>query len=161
MAVQWQRWGSTIHFIWNDTMIDRDRLAAMLIALDASPRTLRRPVCRGWVGDWQIIGRYGHIIPDGPGFLIYVATDESPRRWGFVKQRLEFCRVTQDGDDEGCLRLDRLPTQTEADAIREAIGVKRRRHLSPEALAEALAGLERARGTAGRHHQPQGLAKAA
>ena len=67
---------------------DRDRLIAMLTALDASPVALRRPVCRGWVGDWQITGKLGHIIPDGPGFLIYVATDESPRRWGFVKQRV-------------------------------------------------------------------------
>ena len=29
--------------------IDRERLVALLTALDASSRCLERPVCRGWV----------------------------------------------------------------------------------------------------------------
>jgi hypothetical protein len=43
--------------------------------------------------------------------------------------------VTQEGDDEGVLRLDRLPTPAEAEAIRDVIGIRRRRHLTAEALA--------------------------
>jgi hypothetical protein len=39
---------------------------------------------------------------------------------------LSFCQVTQDGDDEGCLRLLDLPTLEQAVLIRKAIGLKRR-----------------------------------
>jgi hypothetical protein len=91
---------------------------------------------------WIIAGRSGHVFPDGAGFLLCVATQESPRRWTNVKDRLAgLCRVTQDGDDEGCLHLDRLPTPDEADRIRGALGIKRRRHLTPEALASIMARL--------------------
>ena len=43
--------------------------------------------------------------------------------------------MTQAGDDEGCLHLDRLPTPTEADVIREALGIRRRKHLRDDTLA--------------------------
>jgi hypothetical protein len=52
-----------------------------------------------------------------------------------VKDRLAFCALTQDGDDEGCLHLDRPPTPDETAIIREALGIRKRRHLSPEELA--------------------------
>jgi hypothetical protein len=42
------------------------------------------------------------------------AIGESPWRWGFLKKRLGFCQVVQDGDDEGSLHLDRLPAPHEA-----------------------------------------------
>lgn len=122
-------------------MTDREHLETMLTALDASPLALERPVCRGWIGDWQISGKTGHIMTDGHGFPLYVSTEESPRRWGNIKKRLNFCQLTQDGDDEGCFFLARLPTTAEATVIRNALGIRRRRHLSPEALAA----LERAR----------------
>jgi hypothetical protein len=113
-------------------MTERARLETFLCALDASPRALRH-----WdrYGDWCIAGRSGQIFADGAGWLIVVNTAESPRRWTGIKRRLTFCRVTQDGDDEGCLHLDRLPTAAEAALIREAIGVRKRLHHSPEALA--------------------------
>ena len=107
--------------------MSRIHLQNLLSALDASPRALQRDLC----GDWQIAGRSGHIFGDGAGYLLYVHTGESPRRWTNVKHRLEFCRVSQDGDDEGVLHLDRLPTPGEAELIRDAVGVRRRRHLSP------------------------------
>ena len=47
--------------------------------------------------------------------------------------------MSQDGDDEGTLRLDRLPTAAEAELIRDLIGI-RKRHVT----AEALSNLERA-----------------
>jgi hypothetical protein len=122
-------------------------LGTLLDALDASPTTLTRDHHRGLgrVGDYAIRGRYGHGYPNGDGFLLCVTTDESPRRWTNVKQRLSFCHVTQDGDDEGCLHLDHLPTPHEAEAIREAIGIRKRRHLTPDALAKARSAAERAR----------------
>jgi hypothetical protein len=120
---------------------NRAHLEALMRALDASPGTLRRDEC----GDWAINGRLGHIFSNGAAFLLYVTTKESARRWNNVKHRLDFCRVVQDGDDEGCLQLDRMPTPTEAGVIREALGIRRRRHLSPEQLARARIAVERAR----------------
>ncbi len=55
---------------------------------------------------------------------------ESPRRWTGIKKRLGFCRLTQDGDDEGCLYLERLPKADEAVLIREAIGIRKRATIS-------------------------------
>jgi hypothetical protein len=143
-------------------MSDRTYLETLLIALDASPIALGRPNCRGWVGDYQITGKHGHVLADGVGYLLYATTPErdrrdpdgkirtygSPRRWTNVKRQLSFCRLMQDGDDEGCLHLDRLPTEAEAKLIREALGIRRRRHLSPEALAQARSALELAAGRA-------------
>jgi hypothetical protein len=122
-------------------MHERAHLETVLNGLDATPRALRRDAC----GDWHIKGKHGHILADGSGYLIVVETDESSRRWNNVKQRLSFCRVAQDGDDKGCLHLDRLPTAAEAELIRDAIRVKRKRHLSPEALEQATLALARAR----------------
>jgi hypothetical protein len=107
---------------------DRVRLHALLTALDASPVALRRDLHRreGRKGDHGIHGKLGHIYADGAAFLLCVNAkderDQSPRRWTNVKRRLAFCRISQDGDDEGCLRLDQLPTSAEAVLIREALG---------------------------------------
>jgi hypothetical protein len=60
-------------------------------------------------------------------------------------------RLSQDGDDEGCLHLDRLPTPSEAGSIREAIRIRQRRHMT----VEGLSALERARATIKTPHQPQ------
>jgi hypothetical protein len=89
-----------------------------------------------------------NIYVDGSEFLLYISTEESPRRWNNIKQRLGFCRVSKNGDTEGCLRLDRLPTPTEAAMIREAIGIRRKRHLSPDAMAQAMSALGCAPGRA-------------
>jgi hypothetical protein len=112
-------------------MTDRERLLALLAALDASTRCLRRDDC----GDWAVIGANGTIYSDGRGYLLSVTTGESARRWGFVKKRLGFCCVTQDGDDEGCLHLHRLPTPHEAATIRETLSIRKRKHLSDETIA--------------------------
>jgi hypothetical protein len=62
-----------------------------------------------------------------------------------LEKALRFCRLTQDGDDEGCLHLERLPVPAEADVIRAALGIRRRRHLSEENLVRLRSTLERAR----------------
>jgi hypothetical protein len=135
-------------------------LETLLAALDASPIALRHERYRdsNERGDWVIIGKSGHIYADGSGYLLYVATDESPRRWTGIKRRLAFCRLTQDGDDEGCLRLDRQPTPAEAGLIRQAIGIKRRVHLSD---AERARRVERARALSGTPFQPRSFVKTA
>jgi hypothetical protein len=65
----------------------------------------------------------------------------SPRQWTADKKRLSFCRVSQDGDDEGCLELHGLPTPKQAKMIRAALGFRRRRLATDiSALQIALGG---------------------
>jgi hypothetical protein len=104
---------------------DRDMQRGLLVALDVSKRSLHRDEC----GAWQIKGSdRGHIYTWGPsgGWLLYGAPG-TPRKWNNVKRLLSFCHLTQDGDDEGCLRLLDLPTPEQAVLIRKAIGLKRRK----------------------------------
>jgi hypothetical protein len=101
-------------------MTDARHLDTFLTAIDASPAALRRPACRGWIGDYQIIGKHGHVLADHPGYLLYVTG--TVQRWKKAKRLLPSI-VTQDGDDEGLLRLGRLPLSNEADAIRDLIGM--------------------------------------
>jgi hypothetical protein len=124
--------------------LDRDHLDKFLTAIDASPTTLERPVCRGWVGDYQITGKSDHVLAAQPGYLLSDHLDRklcygSTRKWTNIKAQLAFARLIQDGDDEGCLDLDRTPTAQAAEVIREALGIRRRRHLSqaPTGIAAA------------------------
>lgn len=122
------------------TISDRAHLDTFLTAIDASPTALERPNCRGWIGDYQITGKFGHVLADHSGYLLCVATvprrSEFTQRWKKAKRVLPGT-VTQDGDDEGFLRLDRLPTPAEAEAIRDVIGIRRRRHMTAEARVAA------------------------
>jgi hypothetical protein len=88
----------------------------------------------------KISGKHGHVLADQPGYLLYVTG--AMQRWKKSKRVLPGT-VTQDGDDEGIIRLDRLPSLAEAEAIRDLIGIRKRRHMTPKALAK----LEYARGS--------------
>jgi hypothetical protein len=101
---------------------DKERLEQLREALHGAFRSLRRDEC----GDWRLLGSRGHIYRDGDGwFLLFVAC-RSGLHWTYTKRRrLAFCRVTQDGEDEGCLHLDRLPSSTaEAEEIRHVVGLR-------------------------------------
>jgi hypothetical protein len=121
---------------------NRERLLILLAALDASAVALRRDLHRdeGHKGDYSIQGKWGHIYVDGKGFLLCVTAnderDQSPRRWTSIKRRLAFCRITQHGDDEGCLHLDQLPTPAQAGLIRQALGIRKRRTLTKDGRAQ-------------------------
>jgi hypothetical protein len=121
---------------------DREGLQILLAALDASTVALRRDLHRGEgrKGNYGIHGKWGHIYIDGEGFLLCVTAkderDQSPRRWTSIKRRLAFCRITQDGDDEGCLHLDQLPTPVQAGLIRQALGIRKRRTLTEDGRAQ-------------------------
>ena len=54
--------------------------------------------------------------------------------WTHTKRRLSFCTITQDADDEGCLRLHTLPTTEQAAVIRDALGIRKRIELARETL---------------------------
>ena len=101
-----------------------DRFAA---ALNSSPRALRRDEC----GDPRINGSRGHIYAASGGFQIYHSAG-SARAWTFAKRAMVFAKATQDGGEEGVLRLDRLPTPAEASTIRDYLGIRKRIELSDE-----------------------------
>jgi len=92
-------------------------------------RAYRRDEC----GDWRIEGKQGHIYAHPEGFYLYCSSG-SVRAWGFAKKALAFCTVTQDGDDEGFLRLTRLPTPAEAEIIRDKLGIRKKKELSEDHL---------------------------
>lgn len=123
---------------------DRARLLTLVDALGARASTLRRDEC----GDWRITGKLGWIYaasaldaPDRPGFQIYCrcapefAEPTSSQAWTWAKKALAFCRVTQDGDMEGMLFLERLPTPTEAEIVRDKLGIPKKRDVSDEERA--------------------------
>ena len=131
---------------------DREQQKTLLAALGASDRALRRDEC----GAWRINGARGsiHSWGDGSTWVLYAAC-RSARHWSATKKSLSFCRVTQDGEDEGCLRRQQLPTAAQAIAIRDALGIRKRADLGAEelerrrALGKRLAhGLGRANATA-------------
>lgn len=100
----------------------------MVTALGCWDRAYRRDEC----GDWRIEGKSGHIYAQPEGFYLYCAPGTA-RAWGFARKALAFCTLlTQDGDDEGFLRLERLPTPAEADVIRDKLGIRKKRVLTDE-----------------------------
>ncbi|MCB1501028.1 MAG: hypothetical protein KDK07_14780 [Bauldia sp.] len=120
---------------------DREQQERLLAALDASPSQLRRDEC----GSWTISGRRGtiHTWGDGESWLAYVRC-RSRQHWTFTKRRLTFMTVTQDGDEEGCLRLLRLPISEEAAAIRDVMGLRKRVDYAPAALERKRASMAKA-----------------
>lgn len=122
--------------------VQRPALLELVKALGCRDNALRRDEC----GDWRIEGRSGHIYaapgslerPDTPGFQIYVER-ESVREWSYAKKALKpFADLTNDGDDDGMLFLDRLPTADEAEVIRQYVGIAKKRVLSEEERARLL-----------------------
>jgi hypothetical protein len=110
---------------------DRAQQLRLLAVLGAWDRALRRDDCSAWC----ISGKTGsiHTWGDGETWAVFVAC-RSKLHWTMTKRRLAFCTVTQDGDDEGCLRLHQLPTPDQAADIRDVLGIQKRREVSAETL---------------------------
>ena len=125
---------------------DRAKQKQLLAALDAWDRALRRDECSAWC----ITGSSGRIYTwgDGNTWVLYVEC-RSARHWSATKARLAFCTVTQDGEDEGCLRLHGLPTPEQAETIREALGIRKRRTITPEEIERLSKTGFRRQGSAG------------
>jgi hypothetical protein len=112
------------------------RILALAEALDVSvAKSVRNDEC----STPRIIGRDGHAYADGAGFLIVCHPHRTAHRWTNIKRNLSFCRLTQDGDDEGCFHLDHLPDEHEAGEIRAAIHVRRKVQLSADEVAARAA----------------------
>src|SRR5215475_5641190 len=77
------------------------------------------------------IGKRGSIHTwggDGNTWVLYDSC-HSARHWTATKTRVGFCELSQDGEREGCLRLLHLPTPDQAEAIRDALGIQKRREV--------------------------------
>jgi hypothetical protein len=85
-------------------------------------------------GQWQSGPRLAVLFGGNPGLLLYCAPG-SARSWTAAKRAVAFAVVTQDGDDEGMLFLDRRPTEGEATILRRYLGIRKRRDLSDEERA--------------------------
>jgi hypothetical protein len=114
----------------------RPALLAFRDALGCRDNALRRDEC----GDWAIFGKRGHVYavpgtldrPKTPGFQIVVQC-ETAREWSYARKALKsFAALANDGDEEGVLFLDRLPTAEEGEIIRQYVGVAKKRVLSDE-----------------------------
>jgi hypothetical protein len=125
----------------NQARDDREQQECLVTALDAAPSQLRRDEA-GW---WVIAGRRGTIQTwgDNRSWLAYVRC-RSRQHWTFTKRRLAFMTVTQDGDEEGCLRLFALPTPQEAVVIREVMGLRKRVDYAPDTLERKRASMAKA-----------------
>jgi hypothetical protein len=119
----------------------RIHLSDFATAINVSLLQLRRDEC----GDWRIGGQRGHVYADGDGWLLVVHA-RTAHGWAAAKRRLGFCRLTQDGDEEGCLHLGRLPDETEAVHIRHTLRLRKRREDTAETLANSVAQLHANRG---------------
>src|SRR5262245_15014122 len=91
-----------------DTISDRGRQRQLIASLTARSRALQRDE----YGAWWITGTRGHIYTwsdSGPGWQIYCSC-HSARQWASRRRLLAFCKLTQDGESEGCFYLRDLPT---------------------------------------------------
>jgi hypothetical protein len=112
-----------------DERKDRQQQLALLSALGTWDRALRRDEC----GAWRINGEHGHIYTwgDGQTWVMWIG---GSHRWSVAKKDLPFCKVTQNGDGEGCLRLFDLPTPEQVKVLRRILGLRKKREMSPEEL---------------------------
>jgi hypothetical protein len=120
----------------NEADQDKAHLAKLVDALCASPSCVCLDECRLWI----IRGRsgcYASTFGDGKEWLLVVTptVELSGQAWTWAKKRLKFCKLTQDGDNEGCFRLERLPTESEAIEVRDILGIRKRTDLSPDEVA--------------------------
>jgi hypothetical protein len=128
--------------------VQRPALVRLVEALGCRDAALRRDEC----GDWRVVGKFGHIyaLPGAldklgcEGFQIYfrgsVEFEEPPKgskAWAFAKQATSSATVANDGEGEGMMFLDRLPTADEAAIIRDKLGIPKKREIS-DAEAERL-----------------------
>jgi hypothetical protein len=111
-------------------MTDHEQLQDFAKALGSRAVALRRDEC----GDWRINGQKGHIYVYDPTAFLLVIHAGTVRGWESAKRALPWCRVSQDGDTEGCIVVPRLPTEDEAGIIRHHLAISKKRVLSPEQL---------------------------
>lgn len=107
---------------------DRAELETLLIALNGAKKALRLDEC----GDRVITGSRGTIRACEGKFFIYLARKTS-RIWNNTKDALSgIATATQDGDEEGILVMERMPSPEEAETLRKHLGLRQTRDVSEE-----------------------------
>src|SRR6516164_5811123 len=113
--------------------LDREDLGVMLRVLHGAKKALK---ARDECGDPVIIGSRGAIRATHGTFSIFVTCRDSRKRWNNIKRATaEFAICTQDGDDEGVLRLTRLPEGEEIALLRKIVGL-RQTQMMPSSAAD-------------------------
>ena len=106
---------------------DRARLEAAGSAICAAKNSIRIDGC----GDPAMSGRRGHIFaisePIGGAALRAIVFCRTMHGWSSAKRRLGAIgwRLAQDGDDEGVMTLDRLPSLCEGADVRAVLGIRK------------------------------------
>jgi hypothetical protein len=113
--------------------IQRPALLELMKAIGCRDNALRRDEC----GDWRINGRRGHIyaVPGSSARFQMLIMGWAANGWRRAKMAFApFAELTNDGDDEGTLLIDRLPTDQEAEIVRHFVGIAKKKELSEETL---------------------------
>lgn len=113
----------------DDKAADRAKLAAFAAAIGASKTSLKRDAC----GDWTITGLIGDVSTNGSEVYAHLSCT-SARAWTSAKSRLSFATITQDGDTEGVVRVDRPLTSDQAETLRTTIRIRKARAMDEAAL---------------------------
>lgn len=103
----------------SDRKEDKKYLKKLAKALGISEGRIKLDEC----GDWNIFGTRGKISTETDFWYLYTSSD-TPRKWTYTKKQLGFMEVHQDGDDEGILKLARMPFADEAREVRKVIGLR-------------------------------------
>jgi len=108
---------------------DRAHLESFATAIDAVARI-------SWddCGDYALDGNDGHIyhvgLPGAPPCFQAMVGKSSPILWQRAKARVSFGRVSQDGDCEGSIMFEGLPTPAQGAILRDVLGLRKRPTLS-------------------------------
>jgi hypothetical protein len=114
---------------------DKAQLQSMLVALDAAHSQLRLDSCR----TWTIMGKRGLAATlGGRQAVVHLLRARIGQEVGQHPALSHLGKCTQDGDDEGIIRIDALPTPEQAVLIRQAIGLSKRPAVNPEVVKANL-----------------------
>ncbi len=105
--------------IRTDRKADRELLLRLAEALQVAKSNIHRDPC----GDWNLAGRRGHVSTDGTSLYLHLSF-ETKRRWESAKRMLGE-PVSQDGDDEGVIKLLDLPAGEKVIQIRKLLGLRK------------------------------------
>jgi hypothetical protein len=114
-----------------DKTKDKQFLTTLCEHLECSKNRLHLDAYR----DWNIQGTKGHIFTDLIYWYVYLSP-ESTRKWNNIKNKLSFMEVSQDGDDEGILKMKRMPSKEEAKILRKLVGLRISTKLTEEEVQQ-------------------------
>ena len=111
----------------HDKTNDRPLLRKLVDIMKVSRTKIKLDECE----DWCITTREGKVYTDGKKIYVHFFHGWKTS-WDTVKTHLPFMEVQIDGDTEGVLALDRLPTKDEAEAIRIELKLSMKKVLTKE-----------------------------